>query len=285
MLKLSRPLTLLFAALTYLLGAGISAYLGRDLNPAPFWLGLVFVIVSQLAMNWLGDVFRPHHEPLLDGDDPKQRESLRRNLLNLSMALLAVNAVLAFLLYLWHGMDLPAAVFLALSLMIALAAAVPPLRLANHGYGELAASIHLAYMIPSIGFLLQGSENHPLLVWLTMPLTLMALAYFLITNFMSFQTDQKYERATLLRLLTWERAVPLHHSLLLTAYLIFILMPWSGYPIIWQSFLTAPFALFQVIQLRQIALGGAPNWKLLHVTAIAVFGLTIYFLTITFWMR
>ena len=55
--------------------------------------------------------------------------------------------------------------------------------------------------------------------------------------------------------------------------------------LIWPAFLTFPFALFQIFQLRNIANGTKPNWTLLNVTALAVFGLTTYFLAFTFWIR
>ena len=48
---------------------------------------------------------------------------------------------------------------------------------------------------------------------------------------------------------------------------------------------TLPFALLQILSLRNIALGGRPIWLLLRVTAISVFSLTAYFLTLTFWLR
>jgi hypothetical protein len=55
--------------------------------------------------------------------------------------------------------------------------------------------------------------------------------------------------------------------------------------LIWPAFLTLPFAIFQIFQLRAIALGGRPNWVLLTATGLSVFGLTTYFLTLTFWLR
>jgi hypothetical protein len=65
------------------------------------------------------------------------------------------------------------------------------------------------------------------------------------------------------------------------------LAPFLGFSfnLIWPAFLTLPFAVFQIIQLRAIANGNPPNWKLLTSTALAVFGLTTYFLTLTFWLR
>ena len=145
--------------------------------------------------------------------------------------------------------------------------------------------LHL--LIPSIGFLFQAGENSRLLTVLLLPLTVLALAYFLLINFTTFPDDQKYDRGTLLRRLTWERAIPFHHSLIAFAYLMFALVPFLGFTfnLVAPAFLTLPFAIFQILQLRAIANGSPPNWKLLTSTALAVFGLTTYFLTLTFWLR
>ena len=287
MLKLSRPLHLLLAALTYLLGSSIPAYLGKPFSALAFWLGLIGILLAQLSMSLLADVFRPHNEPLIENETPKQKETLRNNLLYVSYGLLTVNAVLAFLLYINNSLVLESSLFLLSSLVTVILYAVHPFRLIDRGFGELALAAHIAYIIPSIGFLLQAKENHRLLIILIIPLTALALAYFLILNFTSFTTDQKYQRATLLRSLTWERAVPFHHSLIIFAYGIFAAVPLLGYSfsLIWPAFLTLPFAILQIIHLRHISIGGKPNWIFLTTTALAVFGLTTYFITLTFWLR
>jgi 1,4-dihydroxy-2-naphthoate octaprenyltransferase len=224
-LKLSRPLHLLLAALTYLLGSSIPVYLGKPFSTLAFWLGLAGVLFAQLTMSLLAEVFRPHNEPLVENETPKQKETLRNNLLYVSYGLLTVNAVLAFLLYLDHSLVLETSLFLLSSLVAIILYAVHPFRLIDRGFGELALAAHIAYIIPSIGFLLQAKVNHHLLIIIIIPLTALALAYFLILNFTSFIEDQKYQRATLLRSLTWERAVPFHHSLIVFAYIIFAAVP------------------------------------------------------------
>ena len=111
--------------------------------------------------------------------------------------------------------------------------------------------------------------------------------YFIVMDFPSYAADSKYNRGTLLTRLGWERVVPLHHLFVLLAYLFFAASPLFGLSLslLWPAFLTLPFALFQIFQLRSIALGGAANWTLLSATALSVFGLTAYFLSLTFWLR
>ena len=287
MLKLTRPLHLLLAALTYLLGASIPAYLGRPFLFVPFILGLAITLLMQTSMSFLREVFRPHNEPIIEGETPQKKETLRNNLLYISVGMIGTAAALAFIAHLNFGLTLPIVLFLLSSLILTIIFAIPPFTLVNRGFGELILALHIAYIVPSISFLFQTDENSRLLTTLLLPLTVLALAYFLILNFTTFPEDQKYDRGTLLRRLTWERAVPLHHSLVAFAYVSFALLPLMGFSfsLIAPAFLTLPFAIFQIIQLRGIANGNPPNWRLLTSTALAVFGLTTYFLTLTFWLR
>jgi len=287
LLKLTRPLHLLLAALTYLLGANIPAYLGKPFQPGLFVLGLAGVLLAQSGMALLGEVFRPHNEPLVQGETPRQKEILRNNMLYVSIGAMATTALIAFIIHINFTLTTPSFLFLLSSILLILAYSIPPFRLVNRGFGELLLALHIAYVIPSIGFLLQAGESSRLMTVFFVPLAVLALAYFLVVNFITFESDEKYQRGTLLRFLTWQRAVPFHHSLVAFAYLMFALAPLFGYSInlVAPAFLTLPFAVFQVIQLRAIALGNPPNWKLLHTTAIAVFGLTAYALTLTFWLR
>jgi 1,4-dihydroxy-2-naphthoate octaprenyltransferase len=172
-------------------------------------------------------------------------------------------------------------------LLAVLAYAVPPLRLIDAGFGEFTLAVHVAVIATAIGFALQGGEYHRVVGIVSFPLTLLALAYFLILDFPTFANDEKYDRRTLLRSISWERAVPLHHGLVLGAYILLgsALLFGLAWDLIWPSLLTLPFAVFQIIQLRNISLGVKPVWNLLTVNALAVFGLTAYLLAFAFWLR
>lgn len=286
LLRLSRPLHLLLAALTYFLGASIANYLGKPFRPDSFWLGLIAVILAQGSMNLLAEVFRPQHEAIIEGETRKQRLALRNNALYISIAALTADAVIAFILYNNQHLAIAAFFFLLLSLFLILAHAIPPFRLVNRGFGELMLAAQIAYVIPSIGYILQSDETHRFLL-ITIPLTFLAFAYFIVMDFPSFASDSKFGRSTLLTQLGYERVVPLHHLFVLLAYLFFLAVPVFGLSLslFWPAFLTLPFALFQIIQLRNLSLGAPVHWTLLTVTALSVFGLTAYFLSLTFWLR
>lgn len=286
LLRLSRPLHLLLTALTYFLGASIANYLGKPFRTDSFWLGLIAALFAQASMNLLAEVFRPNNEIIIEGETRKQRLTLRNNALYISIASLTANAVIAFILYNNHHLSVPAFFFLLLSLIVILTYAIPPFRFINRGFGEFLLAAHVAYIIPSIAYILQADEAHRFLL-ITIPLTLLAFAYFIAMDFPSFASDIKYNRITLLTRLGYERVIPLHHLFVLLAYLFFLAVPVFGLSLslFWPAFLTLPFALFQIFQLRSLSLGAPVNWALLTATALSVFGLTAYFLSLTFWLR
>jgi len=284
LLKLIRPLNLVLAALTYSLGISIANYLGTPFNTNSFWLGLAAVLLAQMTMSLLSEVFRLDVEPLQENETRIARQRLRNNALYISISSLAVIAFIAYLLFVSKNLPIPAFFFLLLSLLLILAYALPAFH--NLGFGEFLLAVQLAYVFPSIAFILQAGETHSFLA-LAIPLTFLAFAYFIVMDFPSFASDRKFNRVTFLTQLGWERTIPLHHLFVLLAYVLFAASPGFGISLslIWRVFLTLPFALFQMLQLRNLALGGPTNWTLLSVTALTTFVLTTYLLTLTFWLR
>ena len=282
--RLSHPLYVLLAALTYCFGVSIANYLGKPFRFDAFWLGLAGALLAQLSMSLLSEVFRLDAEPLAEDETRRDRIIVRNNALYVSVAAITVDAVIFFLLYRSLRLSPASFSFLLLSLVILLAYSLPPFR--NRGFGEFLLAVQLGYIFPSIGYLLQADTTHRFLT-LLLPLTLLAFAYFIVLDFPMYASDSKYNRATMLTRLGWERVVPLHHIFVIFAYIFFAISPVLGLSLslIWPAFLTLPFALFQIFQVRAISLGAPANWPLLTATALAVFGLTAYFLTLTFWLR
>lgn len=286
-LRLSRPLLLLLASLTYVLGTGIARYLGHSLVPSTFWLGLVGVVLAQGSMSLLVEVFRPANEPIIQGETPLERKGVYDAALYVSIGALAAAAFVAVLLYQEGRLLPPIVLFLGLSLATLILYAVPPARLFDKGFGELLLALHLSYIIPSIGFLLQAPQYHRLLNAVIIPLTFLAFATFVALDFPTYADDLKYFRRTLLIHIGWERAVPLHQGLVIAGYALLACAPLLGFSLrlLWPAFLTLPFAALQIFWLRNIALGAKPIWTLLTANAVSIFGLTAYFLMIAFWLR
>ena len=119
---------------------------------------------------------------------PNKKKLLRNNALYISDCRACIECVYClYLLYVNQYSCLPAFYFFtSFSFILVLAYAIPPIRLLDRGFGELTLAVQIAYVIPSIGFLLQAKENHRLLAFIIIPLTALALAYFLIINFTTF---------------------------------------------------------------------------------------------------
>lgn len=286
-LRLSRPLNVIFAVLTYILGAGIVRYLGITQDLAVFWLGLGGIALAQFGMGLLVEAHRPIDQPSDNNENRPERVNMRNAALTISISALAAVAVIAILLGQEGALSPVALLFLGLSLLAVLAYAVPPVRLVDAGYGEFLLAFHIGMISPALGFVLQEGEYHRLVGIVSFPLTLLALACFLVLDFPTFAVDVKYDRRTLLRSMGWQRAVPLHHILILSAYVLLAsaLLFGLAWGLIWPAFLSLPFALLQIYWLRNISQGAKPIWTLLTVNAVAVFGLTAYLLTFAFWLR
>ena len=283
--RLSRPLNILLMALTFVFGTGVARFLGFPAKLTVFWLGLLGVLLTQMTMGLLREVFRTDAAP---GSKAEAAVAgIREAALYTSIAALAACAMIAFILYRDGVLTPPLFVSLGISLVILVVYAVPPLRLLDRGFGELLLAINIAYLGPSIGFLLQAGAYHVLLSISAVSLTMLLLATFLVLDFPTYADDLKYMRATLLLRLGWENAIRLHNGLVLGAYILLGASALFGFSfaLLAPAFLTLPFAALQWYLLRNIASGAKPIWNLLTANAVAVFGLTTYFLTLSFWLR
>ena len=89
----------------------------------------------------------------------------------------------------------------------------------------------------------------------------------------------------MLNRLGWERAVGLHHYLLLVGFLLFPLGSLMGIPrsLLFPGLLGLPVGLFQIWQLMRIVSGAPPRWRLLMITAAATLVVTLYDLNLALW--
>lgn len=287
LLRLTRPQYLLFAALTYLLGAGVAHYLGILDVASVFWLGLIGTLLSQMSMILLGEVFRPLVEPLAGVAESAPRKVLRDAALYVASAGLAIAAGIGFILYRDGHLETPATLFQAISLLIVVLYSVPPMRWMDRGLGEVLLAIQVGYIFPSLGFLLQAGTYHRLLAAAVLPLTFLLLPTLIALDLPIYSEDLHYERRSLLVRIGWRAAISLHHALLVTAYLLLAaaLLFGASFRLLWPGFLTIPFAAVQIIFLRNLAGGARPLWNLLTANAIAIFCLTTYLLTLSFWLK
>jgi 1,4-dihydroxy-2-naphthoate octaprenyltransferase len=286
-LRIARPPFLILAALADALGAGMARYLGKPLNLLVFSLGLLITQALQTTAFLLVENFRLPLTTLAQGETRFDREQFRIFLLQVSGGSLAISAAAVVSLLYLHLLSLPVDLILILVFLVPVVYAVPPFQLERSGFGEFVLAIYLAMLLPVFSFLLQAGQYHRLLAMTTFPLTLLCLAFLLVLNFQTFASDQKLTRQTLLTRVTWQRAIPIHHLLILAAFMFFATDPYFGFPwrVMWPVFLALPFAGLQIYWLQRIGRGGKPQWNLLITLAYAVFGLTVYLLTLSFWIH
>jgi 1,4-dihydroxy-2-naphthoate octaprenyltransferase len=278
---------LFFAFLTYALGAGIAHYIGHSVNFAIFSLGLLAVLTLLEAGFLLIEYFHLPKKLLAEGETFQLRETFRILLLQVAFAVLTLSFVVILTLLLTSALSITTGTLLVLTILLQIAQGIPPLRMAENGYGEIILAVTLGSLVPALAFLLQEDQFNRLLPFCTFPLTLLGLSCLLVGNFSTFATDLKFERHTLLTRLTWERAVPLHHLLVIIPFLIISAGPILYYPwsLVGPVFLALPCAGIQIILIQSIANGGRMRWKVLEAVSNTTFGLTAYLMLLTFWIR
>jgi 1,4-dihydroxy-2-naphthoate octaprenyltransferase len=282
-----KPIHLLLTALAYLLGISIAKYLGITINSAASIFGGAYVILVLAASFSLDMYFSPSYRipPVIE--NPKEREAFRRSTLYLSIVLLALATVFVFMLLVSDYLNFYAVTIILLYLLLALIYAIPPIRLIERGFGELVMAFLISGFPVLLAFTLQAMNFHRLVTYFDFPVIFISLACLLALNFPSYAVDQKFGYQTLLVRLTWEHAVPIHNLLLIISYIMFSAAPLFGIPfrLIWPVMLTLPLAIYQVVMLRNIMLGLKPNWRVLTINAMALWGIVIYLLMFTFWVR
>jgi 1,4-dihydroxy-2-naphthoate polyprenyltransferase len=284
---LAKPHYMVLLLLTYCMGAGIARYLGYPVHMVAIGLGALAVLAVHVAVYWLEEYFHLPFRPLARNETLNGRETLRALLFHSIIAMLTVAGAIVVTLLLVRSLSITSGVIFGLIILLAVVYSLPPARLSDKGFGELILAILWGTLFPAFSFLLQSGEFHRLLTFATFPLTMLALAFLLVTDFPHYAADQKVSRQSLLTRLTWQRAIPIHHLLILFSYLFFSITPYLGFPwgLVWPIFLSLPFGLIQVIWLQRIASGGKALWRYFIPFAAGFYGLSVYVLTLNFWIR
>ena len=290
MLRLARPWLLAGTLLFCAIGAGIAHFLGTRIDLAVYILGQACVLLLALISAYLSEYFAMLEYPVLKrGQNGANRAEeflrLRNALVQAAAVALTVGAVLTVMLFARGAVNLPAILFLGTAFLLAFFYAVPPMRLARSGYGELVTALFLTGITPALAYALQTGETHRLLILLTFPLTAICIAMLLANDLETYYTDIKDGRKTLMVAVGWQRGMSLHNILVLFSYLLVGLaavlkLPW---PLAWPMLATMPVGLFQIWQMWQINNGVKPRWRLLRMTAYASFGIMAYLVAFALW--
>lgn len=290
LIRIARPLWLLAGVLFYALGVGLVHFLGYAIDWQIYWAGQAIVTFLQLSSYFLKVYYDAiptgsTESPVTDRDKPMPGQLTRTLVLQLTLVLLTSGAAMTVLLLASGSIDLTAFVLLGVGFVLSFFYAVPPVRLVERGYGELASAFFIANLVPALAYLFQTGELHRLLAMLTFPLLALFLAYTLAAELRSYGADERHERKTLLVRMGWQRGMLLHNILVLAAYLLLALAALLGLPwlLTWPGLLSLPVGLFQIWQINRIEQGSPPHWNLLELTAFSSLGLMVYLLSLSLW--
>jgi 1,4-dihydroxy-2-naphthoate octaprenyltransferase len=293
--KLSRPFFLLGAALVYALGVGIARYLGVRVDWGVYIIGQAWVTTMQLATHYFNEYFdspadaaNTNRTRFSGGSGALGKDGLPRDIA-LWAGIASLTGVASFTIMIMRVIGLEPALWLIIG-MIFLGAffySIPPIRLVESGYGELTTSIVVASLVPAFAFMLQYGSFHRLVAMSTFPLIAIHMAMMLAFELPDYANDLKFEKLTLMVRIGWERGIALHNVLILTAYLLIGVAMWFNFPlaVALPTLLSLPLGLFQIWYLNRIAVGAKPNWNLLGLLAVLVFGVTVYLMTFSFWTQ
>jgi 1,4-dihydroxy-2-naphthoate octaprenyltransferase len=278
-------LLLFIVSLLYGLGVGIAHYLGAAVDIGLYWLGQFWVFSLLIAISLLDRYYDPQSSIENLGRQIFRTLPYRSALMLGAAIFLTVTASLTVLLIRSGQLNLSALSILIASVIGAFLYAIPPVRLANAGFGELTLSILIANLIPAFAFLLQLGEFHRLVAMATFPLTFLLLAAILALRFPDYASHLKYRKRSLIVRMGWDTAMTVHNIFILTAFVLVGLAAIFGFP----SFagipllLALPLAFVQIWYVTRIASGVKPNWNALSLSAVFLVGFASYLLTFAFW--
>jgi 1,4-dihydroxy-2-naphthoate octaprenyltransferase len=283
--RLSNPGLLIAGGLFYAIGAAVADYLGLRVGPTLLILGLLVVGAALLLAQYLHAYFAFLVEHSNQAPDPSTSHRLARNAA--LYAAIICGGILAILLTgmaVQRAAPLASWLMLGIGILLVFAYSVPPLRLATSGYGELAAAIGLAGLVPAYGFALQTGEAHRL-VWLaTAPLIALAFAMLVTLRLRDYAADLQHERRTLIVRLGWETGMRLHDGAILLAAGLMAAGLAGGLPSRAGigGAIVLPLAAAQIWQMRRIRSGFPPRWRVLVTVGAALLMLTAYFILVGF---
>lgn len=293
--RLLRPLFLLGGVLLYALGVGIAHYIGLEIDWGVYWMGQLWVTSLQASAHLLNEYYDTRADAANEnrtyfsgGSGALGTGKLPRSTaLYIALAFLAMVAFFTVVMISREMLSPVALMIMLLAFLVSFFYSTPPVRLASSGYGELAVSVLVSFLLPSFGYALQAGELHWMIPMATFPLTLLHLAMMLAFSLPDYANDIKYEKRTLLVRMGWESGMNLHNMLILTAFLVLLIALFSGLPrsIALPVFLALPLGLLQIWQIRRIMKGMKPNWTAVTLTGLILFAISAYLMTFSFWIR
>ena len=286
-----RPLHLMTLIVLYFLGVGFGRYLGQRIDLAPLLIGLLWILTLSIGLNFLGDYYQTPFDwgwvRKEQGENDTQEKDRDEVLLYISVASLAVGAVLTVILGISGSLSLSSGLVMASYFLLYCLIIIPGISLDLSGIGEFFTSIILVVLPPAIGYLLQAGEFHRFLYLGIFPLFPLHLAMILVLRLKTYPVDIRKDRKTLLVRLGWQRGVYLHNLMVLSGFLLFgvALIFDMPFRLVLPVFFTLPVAGYLIWYLSNLEDGAPVRWPLITLLSLVVFFLPVYLITFTVWIR
>jgi 1,4-dihydroxy-2-naphthoate octaprenyltransferase len=113
----------------------------------------------------------------------------------------------------------------AISLVTGYAYSAPPLRLMTRRWGELAAACAVVVLTPLAGYGVAAGRLSGHLVWLSLPLLAMSLAFMITVELPDYEADRATGKHNSVVRLGRIRAGHLHNGLLILSYVLLAFLP------------------------------------------------------------
>jgi 1,4-dihydroxy-2-naphthoate octaprenyltransferase len=284
-LSLSQVALYLAATLFYLLGAGMAHFLGEPFRVDGFWSGLLFILLIFGSGFLLQSYFEPYKlEQSTRSETGLQRQ---RQVLLASFSLLAGAGMTAYMLFLSTSGGLEADLFIFFIFIAILLYAVPPIRLASRGYGELTLVLVAANIVTPLAYVIQSGALHNMLIMVSLPLTFFLFAMCISTGMIGYLNTMLSGEKNLIILLGWKLALDIHDWLIVGGYVLLGLAYFKGlaWSLVWPAFIALPVFLVTIYEIHRIKAGIKPRWAILTFSGYTGVGLLLYTLLFTLWFR
>jgi 1,4-dihydroxy-2-naphthoate octaprenyltransferase len=217
-IKYDQMFQVFITGMMYVLGSGIAHYLGAEFKILQFLLGITWVMCIQIAGYILMIYFKPTGNLADEANLLQLFKNKPKLLLPIVSLFFITAAVVVVILLINQQFTINLGIILMMIVLGLVFYVMPPFMLAFNGYREVFLAIFQGGFVPILGFLVQSNVYHRLLLLITFPITLIALATHLAMSFSTYAADLNLEQKTFLRLFSWQRTIILHHVLLITAY-------------------------------------------------------------------
>ena len=292
-IRLARPHFLIGGLLLYALGAVVARHQGYPIDFRVYWVGQLFVTSIQQMTQFLNEYWDVEADQLNTSRTPFSGGSgmlrpggfKRETAFTASVACLAVATAAAAWLMIQTPIAPAALAIMVVAFLGTYFYSSPPIRLVGTGFGEAAASVLVAGLVPALGHSLQAGRPSLLIVLATAPLVMYHFAMLMAFEYPDFLSDEAAGKRTLLVRLGRRRGTAVHNGALIAGIALGALASFVGLPVqvALAVVISSPLVLLQIMFIRRMQRGESISFTRLTLVAILIFALTTYFMAFSFW--